>query len=238
MAAENKFKKEREKKGLTLKQVSKEIKITVDKLKAIEEDDLSNFPGKFYVKGFLKTYADFLGIKVDIDEKLKKIDLSKDEIEDSIKKTRETQEYSEEKEKRINISNLIGALIILGLIIYGGYQFIENKYKVIGMEQETAAVKKPVIKSTSTEIFLKGVINKPTWVRVVSDGELDFERVLSTNTVHYWHAKNSLKINIGYVPGMELYYKNKKGKEYKKVNIQEGSEGDINELEFFNETIR
>ena len=56
------LRQQREKRGLTLKDVQTETKIRTRYLEAIEEGDLSGIPGEVYARGFLKSYASYLGL--------------------------------------------------------------------------------------------------------------------------------------------------------------------------------
>lgn len=58
----NTLKQLRLQKGLTLEQVEQSIKIRLRYLEAIEEGDMSVLPGMVYARGFIKSYAEFLGI--------------------------------------------------------------------------------------------------------------------------------------------------------------------------------
>ncbi len=49
-------------KGLTLEQVSDETNISRRFLQGIETDNFEGFPGEVYILGFLKNYAEFLGL--------------------------------------------------------------------------------------------------------------------------------------------------------------------------------
>lgn len=53
----------REDKQLTIEQVNRETKISVQTIGALEDDDFGAFPSETYLKGFLRTYADFLGLE-------------------------------------------------------------------------------------------------------------------------------------------------------------------------------
>jgi transcriptional regulator with XRE-family HTH domain len=53
---------ERERRGLTLEQVSQQLKISETNLEAVENADLSALPGAMYFGLFAKSYAEFLGI--------------------------------------------------------------------------------------------------------------------------------------------------------------------------------
>lgn len=53
---------EREKKGLTIKDIEKATSIRALYLSAIEEDNYSVVPGEVYLKGFIRNYANYLGL--------------------------------------------------------------------------------------------------------------------------------------------------------------------------------
>lgn len=58
----NALRQAREAKGLSLAQVEEQIKIRSAYLSALEEEDFDQLPGPVYVKGFLKNYAQYLGL--------------------------------------------------------------------------------------------------------------------------------------------------------------------------------
>lgn len=57
--------KKREEKGLTISQVSYETNISQKYIEALENEDFSVFPAEAYLLGFLRNYADFLGLDYD-----------------------------------------------------------------------------------------------------------------------------------------------------------------------------
>lgn len=52
----------REEKKLTVEQVNRETRISVQTLRSLERDDFGGFPSETYLKGFLRNYAEFLGL--------------------------------------------------------------------------------------------------------------------------------------------------------------------------------
>ncbi len=54
------LREEREARGLDLRDAAQQTRISVNYLKAIENDDFSRLPGEVFVRGFLKNYAKFL----------------------------------------------------------------------------------------------------------------------------------------------------------------------------------
>jgi len=59
------FRKEREKKGISLEDVSHVTKISARMLRAIEEEHFEQLPGGVFNKGFVRTYAKHLGLNDD-----------------------------------------------------------------------------------------------------------------------------------------------------------------------------
>ncbi len=55
----------RQAKKLSLDDVNKSTKLSVEVLKLIEQDDFGSFESEIYLKGFLRNYAKFLGLDVD-----------------------------------------------------------------------------------------------------------------------------------------------------------------------------
>ena len=55
----------REARGLDLRDAAQQTRISINYLKAIEEEDFSKLPGEVFVKGFLKNYARFLRLPED-----------------------------------------------------------------------------------------------------------------------------------------------------------------------------
>ena len=58
--------KPRRAQALTLQQVEDDTKIRVKYIQAMENEDFDVMPGPTYVKGFLRTYATYLGLDPDI----------------------------------------------------------------------------------------------------------------------------------------------------------------------------
>ena len=61
----DKFRKEREKKGISLEDVSNETKISSRMLRAIEDEQFDRLPGGVFNKGFIRAYAKHIGLNED-----------------------------------------------------------------------------------------------------------------------------------------------------------------------------
>ena len=59
------LKRAREEKNLSIEDVNRATKISVNVINSLEQDDLDSFASDTYLKGFLKSYAAFLGLDPD-----------------------------------------------------------------------------------------------------------------------------------------------------------------------------
>ncbi len=55
----------RERNNLTIDQVARETHVAKRFLKALEDEDFAAFPGETYAMGFLRNYAEYLGLNAD-----------------------------------------------------------------------------------------------------------------------------------------------------------------------------
>jgi transcriptional regulator with XRE-family HTH domain len=61
----NLLRKERQEKGISLEEISRETKIQARYLRALEDGDFSCFAGTVYIKGALRNYAESIGLNAD-----------------------------------------------------------------------------------------------------------------------------------------------------------------------------
>lgn len=208
----------REKQKLKLEDVHKKTRISMKYLLALEEDRASDFPGEAYFLGFLRTYAKFLGLNgEELVEKYRqtKISLS---IEESARV---------EKTESPIISQLVVHYrwtgILLGLLIVLLVYFLSSRLsfkKKSGMPSPPVSVSIPQEK----KLILEAKANTDSWLRVIADGNLLYEKILSSGTEKRWEAKEKFHLRVGYVPGIEMKLNGKS------VDLITGSSGYIKTL--------
>ncbi|MBN2407146.1 MAG: DUF4115 domain-containing protein [Elusimicrobia bacterium] len=233
------LKEARESRGLTLVGVAAKIKISQDKLKALEENRFDYFPGAFYAKSFLKSYANFLEVSVDLSEiAVEPPREPQHPLYIPRNKPQKEKKYSvaAAKKKDNKLSIVAGIIIILGLLAYSVYNMPSVNIFPLKPQEKNQVYEIPAdIESVSNEIMVKSITVEDTWIRIEADGKLQFEGTLLKGTTRYWKADRNIKLRIGYVPGIDIYLKKSSGTAYERVDIEEGSLHDINEVEFTNE---
>ena len=104
--------------GDDLAAVSRALKIRKDHLEALEEGRLEALPGRTYAIGFIRSYADYLGLdSVQSVERFKVEIAGRDDAPPPMGFT------SAEDERRLPHGWMIIGIVLLALVIYGAYRF-------------------------------------------------------------------------------------------------------------------
>lgn len=200
------FKSEREKRKLSIEQVCNSLKIRQHILTAIEHNDLSILPAA-YMRAFIRDYAAFLKLEIDIDEIMLSIK-PKDSIErmaEASKKNIENKEvepkryeeiFSENKIKRnfFNKNNIANYLIysalvlILVSVIYFTFFDLSSSSPAERTEYaidaaDTTLIGMPLPNSNQdiipTDSMTLNISSSDTvWMRIAGDGKISRQLVL------------------------------------------------------------
>ena len=96
--------------------MSRVLKIRKDHLEALEEDRLESLPGRTYAVGFVRSYADYLGL-----DPVQCVERFKGEIAGRQDSSQPTPIAPDSSESRLPQGWIIIAVVLLGLVIYGAY---------------------------------------------------------------------------------------------------------------------
>ncbi len=142
------LKKIRSEGRITLHEVSRDTRIPVKYLEMIEEGRYESLPPDVYVKGFLRSYAEYFGID---SKKIINIYEREREIRTNLNGGEKKAEKKKEKVPRFVITPKILTVSFIVLVVLGGFGYL---YKEIG---RFAAVPRLVlIQPESNEISLDG----------------------------------------------------------------------------------
>jgi cytoskeletal protein RodZ len=159
----NSLREARVRQGLDLAQVELATKIRAKYIGALEQEEFAVLPGDPYIKGFLRTYADFLGLdgQLYVDEyTLRFVPERRDEAppERAVRKRRRDRGV----ERRAVVLALLGIAVLTALVIvawkFGGADTSGSTPSVVQTRQSTTAAK-------PTALLLRGV-GKGTYVEV------------------------------------------------------------------------
>lgn len=143
-----KLKRLREEAGIALAEISKATKIRKIYLEKIEAGKYDELPAEVYIKGFLKGYAQYLGI--DVEEVLKQYERERG-VQESIKKhqmpTSESQKF---RPPVVTITPKMFTAAAFLLLIFGGIFYF---YREIGKFSETPRL---VVVQPATDLTLDG----------------------------------------------------------------------------------
>ena len=226
------LKNARENKGLSLDEVALETKIQKRYLADLEDENFEDMPGKVYERGFLRTYAEVLGLE-------KKVVL---ELHDEIrgeKKAEETdeEEHHEERQKRSKLKIFLGILIIV-FVAFGVVKILEiidkksNKVETVVVaeeekvqepteqKQETLAADIPeseielVEPSTTTAIEIKITkrvevkLTGKTWLQIFINGKKEKEGEFGANEVLKYEGGDTDQffVKIGNIRNADIFF--------------------------------
>ncbi len=219
------LKKEREKRGLSIEEVSELTRVRPHYISAIESNDWENLPAEVFVRGFIRSYARAL----DLNEKEL---LSMLQINEPAK-LELPRSFKKEETPRLKIYlGLFGAIIIIfGLLFLYGYLKGDNQkeneiFKESTQKQQTTEKQiKPRIEEPDQIVLPEDILqtNEPkaqlhtlqclvrvrTWMRVKIDDNEPREFIFEPGARLNWKAKKGFDLLIGNAGGVELSFDGK-----------------------------
>lgn len=107
--------------GDDLATASKALKIRKDHLEALEEDRFDALPGRTYAIGFVRSYADYLGL-----DPVEAVERFKREIAGRDEGPKTAAFHGHEDERRLPHGWVVIAVVVLALVIYGAYRLARS----------------------------------------------------------------------------------------------------------------
>ena len=211
------LKNTREAKGLTLDIVHEATKIPLDALKAIEEGYSVRMLTPFYYRGFLKIYAEFLGL--DPVEVLSRYEVQKPKPVAApssrfyqSKRSHEMMEAAGEffrqifspknRSMMVRVAGIVLAVFVVlkvgGCAVYNTlYAFKKHPTVKPAVASRSAAPKPQIIKtqSNSAKVTLAVRVPRNTWIRVKVDDKVVFQDKMKKGTTESWDAKDRIELS-------------------------------------------
>lgn len=155
------LKKARERKALTYKEASEATFIKPEYLEKLEHDDFSGFKSTTFVKGFIRTYADFLGLDVEKVMAIYRRQVGEEEQPLKVYKNKEVA-------KALVISPIHVLAAFLVLFFVGVIAYMLKLYIQAGQPPKLEIIepKEEYVKTTQDKITIKGVVEPNTVVKI------------------------------------------------------------------------
>ena len=201
------IKQAREEKGVSIEEVHQATRIHPKILKAIEENRFQDIPSALYVKGFIRKYADFLGLATDkILDEFSRIYNDSSRPEYLLKNEKEAIGL----EKR-HFSTLLLYLAGIVLVIAAAYVL---PHKVL-RHKETPAKSEAILplaeetqKTTAQEVSgsfdLMIRCREDVWIQAKCDGKILFQNVLKKGAFKKLTANQKINLWVGNASALVL----------------------------------
>ena len=217
-------------KGISLDEVSEETRIRIDTLRLIEKEDHDRLPSEVFVKGFLRAYAEAIGI--DGGETVRRYTSSINAYQATARSETDFARLSTRFWPHLLLS--LGAMIcIITLSVFATSVFhsplqADNQVNTNAGEDnnkndselESDLVGKPSEKS----LLLSIITIETTWIKVIIDGRKPKEYSLKPGDRLEFEAFTGFNLLIGNATGVQLILNDKPievlGKRGQVVNIQ------------------
>ncbi|MDA3793326.1 MAG: helix-turn-helix domain-containing protein [Elusimicrobia bacterium] len=251
MTAGEKLKEAREKQNLSITEISGKLKIVPVKLRALENGNPEVFPDRFYMERFLKTYAEFLGVEIELvqEEKFPNKKVTEEKVPD--KKVQKEKKavgqagkniYYPYREKKINLKKILllilSAIIIVGIAIF----FTGTGKKMVSVVKKTLTTSKTgngaqkfdsaMLQKNKGMVIIKAVPAKSVWIKVEDKEKEIYSGIINSEKI--WKSGDVIKMRIGNIYGLKLFLQNKEG-DFIPIDIEEGSTEGVNDIVITND---
>ncbi len=221
------LKRERELRGISLKEIADFSKINLRFLRALEDNRLSILPGKFFTIGIIRTYAKYLGLEEETVLNQYYETIQPQEIKNKVKVSKKESMPEALKKKRKLISFSIFVIFILVILI--SLFFLLQKKK--GSSLDLTSLPQPAItlmpeempppipeprERVMKELHLKLIFHQETWIQVYADGKIKLDELMSSGQQAELMASDNLLINLRNAGGLTYYINNRQGKPFGK----------------------
>ncbi len=203
--------KAREARNLAIDDIYKNLRIHPRVIDALEKNDSLDI-GEVYIKGFLRKYADYLGVDINVSKVLPKI--AEEPIIKEPTRINTPQILIKDRFKRsiLPLTALLAVVFVIFIIGHAGARLI-GVFKNLGSalpKAQVAAVdttQKPGLSLPIPmgETLTLGIItNDQAWLRVKSDGKIIFEHTLPKGSEESWTADESFELWVGRAEALDF----------------------------------
>jgi cytoskeleton protein RodZ len=243
----DRLQRERELRGITLEEIAEATKIGTRSLRALEDEDFNKLPGGIFNKGFVRSYARYLGL--DEEQAVSDYLAAVSEAAAAGKATRQEppernlliDEVEEREPMRLPLG-LIAVLVVIAVLLYSGWRYIgshglpkvwrvraADASRPVGKTTPRASAPAPIPAETppaaADGFVLRIKAKENVWISLVADGKPVMTDTLPKESEKSIRAEKTLVLKTGNAAAVELFYN-------EKLVPVTGREGEVRTLEF------
>ena len=225
------LKRERELRGVSLKEIADSTKINLRFLRALEEDRFDILPEQFFTRGIIRTYANYLGLDEQsvlntYIENQQTQEIQEISATNNMAEISESFEFSPNRQKIARLFTWV-VLAIIALIIIMYFIFRKDKsptpntLKIQPAVQETKEkpiTLPPVIQKEAEieqqELNIEIIVQQETWLEIFADQEMLDSGIKNPGDRLQFKALQELLIHIGNAGGIIYTINGQEGKKF------------------------
>ncbi|MEK7308933.1 MAG: RodZ domain-containing protein [Nitrospirota bacterium] len=230
------LKAEREKQQKSLEELANALRIRQDFLEAVENGNYGIIPGEVFVKGYIRAYADYLGLNSNHVLRLYKKQVAKVSSAESKADISNKRKFPVYKAVLIFAGSILIAVFLFILINRKDEAPVVQSVTEPLVEQPEVIEEPKIIPEEKQEgNNLKITATELTWVSVAADRGEPMERLLNTGEVVSLTAVKSFSVKIGNAAGVRLVFNGQSmgelGSPGEVVNLTLPNSADVNARE-------
>ena len=219
------FRKARKALGISLDEIAAETRIGTRFLQAIESEEFHRLPGGVFNRGFIRTFAERVGL--DADAALSDYDRLVSPKESDVVQGDARPQHARFDRALYPIA--VGTLVLLIILFYalnrtpdGGEvntlpqdppAQVSTSPPIVAAEPIVAAAPEPLVSPSTApappapvqlQLVVEMTASEAAWIHVVADGSLAGEEILQPGTTRRFSAQTSLDLTVGNAGGVAL----------------------------------
>lgn len=208
---------EREKKGLSIKEIETAISIRALYITAIEEGNYSIVPGEVYLKGFIRNYANYLGLngqEIVASYRQAQQPVIPETTNDSVESPPKTSAAVNTKSRKLFFISLL-AVCLVGSAWWALANQTPPKAAQETKEIQTTPAPavvtptqpaQPVAPVQTKPVVIVAKYTEQCWTAVVADNKQIYEGTPQNGTTMTWEAQKNITITAGNAGGVDITY--------------------------------
>ncbi len=178
--------------GLDFPELEQATKIRGKYLRALEDEEFALLPAQTYVKGFLRAYADYLGLdgQLYLDEYNSRYVVGEDDAPFRARRT-SSSARSPRVQSRVVVLTLLGIALVTGLVIVAWTRGDPEAQQVVGLTQPSSTPAATAVPRTPARVRLvvRASVGS-SWLRVQRGSRVLFQNWLDLGQAHVFTGRS------------------------------------------------